>query len=265
MSAHLEADPRGVIQCCPGCGTANRIAYARLGQQGRCGTCKADLPPVADLVAAIAETGVAMTFPAGFALDENVGGWLPVIVDGAESGFDYGVFPLKDWPEDERPDGASELGDTVLSFGARGTLSAQTVDLIQQVLGRRWRAALWIEDEVLPPEDHFGPGASLAELHVSAEAPAIEGAEDMDPDLLATMRGTPAARAAIRYGFAQGFGTAGFAITNSAPEKSRSRCSPITQSTAPDAISCSRCCSGSSSFFAGSRSVSVTFAPRATK
>lgn len=47
MSAHLEADPRGVIQSCPACGTANRIAYARLGQQGRCGTCKAGLPPVA--------------------------------------------------------------------------------------------------------------------------------------------------------------------------------------------------------------------------
>ena len=157
---------------------------------------KADLPPVADLVAAIAETGVAMTFPADFALDQNVGGWLPVTVDGAESGFDYGVFPLTDWPEDERPDGASELGDTVLSFGARGTLSAQTVNLIQQVLGRRWRAALWIENEVFAPEDDFGPGASLADLHVSAEAPPIEGAEDMDPDLLATMRGTPAERAA---------------------------------------------------------------------
>ncbi len=50
MSAHLESDPRGVIQSCPGCGTANRIAYARLGQQGRCGTCKEDLPRVAEPV-----------------------------------------------------------------------------------------------------------------------------------------------------------------------------------------------------------------------
>ena len=166
---------------------------------------KAGLPAAAELVAAIAETGVSLTFPADFTLDQNVGGWLPVTVDGAESGFDYGVFPLSDWPEDERPDGASELGDTVLSFGARGTLSAQTVDLIQQVLGRRWRTALWIEDEVLPPEDHFGPGASLAELHVSAEAPAIEGAEDMDPDLLATMRGTPAERAAARQRYVEKF------------------------------------------------------------
>ena len=154
---------------------------------------KADLPPVADLVAAAAETGVALAFPADFALDQNVGGWLPVSVDGAESGFDYGVFPLTDWPEDEQPAGASALGDTVLSFGARGSLSAQTVNLIQQVLGRRWRAALWIEDELLPPENDFGPNASLAYLHVTA---ASQAADEMDPDLAATMTGSPAERAA---------------------------------------------------------------------
>lgn len=157
---------------------------------------KSDLPPVSELTAAVAETGVALTFPTDFALDQNVGGWLSVTVDGAESGFDYGVFALTDWPADERPDGASELGDSVLSFGARGALSSQTVNLVQQVLGRRWRAALWIEDEVFPPEEDFGPGASLADLHVSAVPPPIEGAEDMDRDLLATMHGTPAERAA---------------------------------------------------------------------
>lgn len=47
MSATLECDTRGIIQPCPACGTANRLAYARLGQQGRCGTCKTDLPLVA--------------------------------------------------------------------------------------------------------------------------------------------------------------------------------------------------------------------------
>ena len=48
---------------------------------------KAGLPAAAELVAAIAETGVSLTFPADFTLDQNVGGWLPVTVDGAESGF----------------------------------------------------------------------------------------------------------------------------------------------------------------------------------
>lgn len=46
MSHHLDSDDRGVIQSCPACGTANRIAYARLPQQGRCGACKAELPVI---------------------------------------------------------------------------------------------------------------------------------------------------------------------------------------------------------------------------
>lgn len=44
MSSSLTADSRGIILPCPACDSANRIAYARLGQQGRCGTCKAELP-----------------------------------------------------------------------------------------------------------------------------------------------------------------------------------------------------------------------------
>ena len=50
MSHHLESDERGIILPCPACGTANRIAYARVAQQGRCGTCKADLPLIAEPV-----------------------------------------------------------------------------------------------------------------------------------------------------------------------------------------------------------------------
>ncbi len=46
MNPHLTADDRGVILPCPACGTANRIAYTKAAQQGRCGTCKAELPHV---------------------------------------------------------------------------------------------------------------------------------------------------------------------------------------------------------------------------
>ena len=59
MSHHLESDERGIILPCPACGTANRIAYAKVSQQGRCGSCKADLPLVA--------APVEMTSPAAFA------------------------------------------------------------------------------------------------------------------------------------------------------------------------------------------------------
>lgn len=44
MSHTFTSDERGVILPCPACGTANRVAYARVTQQGRCGTCKMDLP-----------------------------------------------------------------------------------------------------------------------------------------------------------------------------------------------------------------------------
>ena len=47
MSQSLTSDPRGIIQTCVVCGTANRLAYARLAQQGRCGSCQAPLPVLA--------------------------------------------------------------------------------------------------------------------------------------------------------------------------------------------------------------------------
>lgn len=46
MNPHLTADERGIILPCPACGTSNRIAYAKAAQQGRCGSCKADLPHI---------------------------------------------------------------------------------------------------------------------------------------------------------------------------------------------------------------------------
>ncbi len=50
MSHSFATDARGVILPCPNCGTSNRIAYTRLDQQGRCGTCKTALPMIAEPV-----------------------------------------------------------------------------------------------------------------------------------------------------------------------------------------------------------------------
>lgn len=50
MNSHLSADERGVILPCPACGTANRIAYGKAAQHGRCGSCKADLPYISEPV-----------------------------------------------------------------------------------------------------------------------------------------------------------------------------------------------------------------------
>ncbi len=72
MSASLATDARGIILSCPACDTANRIAYAKVSQQGRCGTCKADLP----LVAAPAEISDIEAFTALVSQSP-----LPVVID----------------------------------------------------------------------------------------------------------------------------------------------------------------------------------------
>lgn len=72
MSHHLNSDERGIILPCPACGTANRIAYARVSQQGRCGTCKADLPFIA--------TPVEITSPIAFAALVSQSP-LPIVID----------------------------------------------------------------------------------------------------------------------------------------------------------------------------------------
>ena len=72
MSTSLATDARGIIQPCPACGTANRIAYAKVASQGRCGTCKADLP----LVAAPAEISDIEAFSA--LVNQSP---LPVVID----------------------------------------------------------------------------------------------------------------------------------------------------------------------------------------
>lgn len=59
MSHSLSSDERGIILNCPACGTANRIVYAKVSQQGRCGSCKADLPLIAEPVEMNSSTAFA--------------------------------------------------------------------------------------------------------------------------------------------------------------------------------------------------------------
>jgi thioredoxin 2 len=72
MSHPLSSDERGIIQSCPACGTANRIAYPKVSQQGRCGTCKADM----SLIAAPAEMTSLTAFTALIAQSP-----MPVVID----------------------------------------------------------------------------------------------------------------------------------------------------------------------------------------
>lgn len=141
---------------------------------------KAALPTAAQLTADIAETGVSLAFPTDFALDQNVAGWVPVTVDGELSGFNYSVQPMAEIDPAELPPGVAEAGDTVLASGGKGTLSAETVTLIHNVLGRRYRAWLLIEDELLPPEDGWGAGTSLDDIHVDRRGSPAKLAADVE-------------------------------------------------------------------------------------
>jgi thioredoxin 2 len=72
MNQHPTTDDRGIVLPCPRCGTANRLAYPRLAQQGRCGSCQAELPALAQPV----EASDAASFAALIAHCP-----LPVVVD----------------------------------------------------------------------------------------------------------------------------------------------------------------------------------------
>ena len=42
---------QGTVRACPSCGAKNRVLYARLGAQARCGACRAPLPSLAEPLA----------------------------------------------------------------------------------------------------------------------------------------------------------------------------------------------------------------------
>jgi len=44
MAVIFSVDAEGILSVCPRCGQKNRTRFARVGQRGRCGTCKASLP-----------------------------------------------------------------------------------------------------------------------------------------------------------------------------------------------------------------------------
>ena len=72
MNQHLTSDDRGILLTCSKCGTFNRVAFTRLDQQGRCGSCKSPLP----IIAAPVDIDEASGFAALVAQSP-----LPVVVD----------------------------------------------------------------------------------------------------------------------------------------------------------------------------------------
>ncbi len=116
---------------------------------------KARLPDTAALSRAIADHGAQLSFPSDFRLDRHPGKWVPVRLDGRETGFDYGIEPLEllIGGDSDLPPDLTTFGDHLLSFEARGLDSAMAVAHVQWALAERWRAAGWIEDALLTPDE----------------------------------------------------------------------------------------------------------------
>jgi thioredoxin 2 len=47
-TATAETTEQGILRACPSCGKKNRIPAAHLSSTGRCGSCQAELPPLAE-------------------------------------------------------------------------------------------------------------------------------------------------------------------------------------------------------------------------
>jgi len=47
-TATAESTEQGILRTCPSCGTKNRVPAEHLASTGRCGSCKAELPALAE-------------------------------------------------------------------------------------------------------------------------------------------------------------------------------------------------------------------------
>jgi thioredoxin 2 len=47
-TATAETAAQGIVRACPSCGTKNRVPAEHLASTGKCGSCKAELPPVSE-------------------------------------------------------------------------------------------------------------------------------------------------------------------------------------------------------------------------
>ncbi|MBB4614681.1 hypothetical protein [Novosphingobium taihuense] len=106
--------------------------------------------PVADaIVRKVAEYGHAIAFPAGFeTTDKAHSGWVPALLNGVDTGFDYGVMSREQYLGNdlEAPD-YPEHGNIVLAFAARGHQSSiLAMSLVQRAICELTDAQGWWQE-----------------------------------------------------------------------------------------------------------------------
>ncbi|MFV0405319.1 MAG: hypothetical protein ACK5LN_00610 [Propioniciclava sp.] len=153
------------------------------------------LPDGAQITAAIHRYGHEIVVPHGFDLRNDAdGGMLTFQLDGEETVCEYAFTTAADWNASSEvpvPDG---LGDSVLSFGAKGPSSIRLVEQLSRAICEHSGAYGWFEQEiVVPPEEMLRPAPDLAEPHTEAVPPPEKGQPPAPAD-----GGTPMISAPMR-------------------------------------------------------------------
>ena len=97
---------------------------------------RARVPAPDAIVRQVARHGFSIAFPAGLAVAEGQVDWVPVTVNGAVSGFDYGIHARASHAGgDPEAPAFPDFGDTVLAFAARhNQTSLLAMALVQRAI-----------------------------------------------------------------------------------------------------------------------------------
>ncbi len=97
---------------------------------------RAAVPGADAIVRQVASHGYSIAFPAGFSVADGQSDWVPVTVNGALSGFDFGIFPRASYAaDDSEAPAVPDFGDTVLAFAARhNQTSLLAMALVQRAI-----------------------------------------------------------------------------------------------------------------------------------
>jgi hypothetical protein len=143
-----------------------------------------NVPEVADVVEWCTKFGSIISFPIDFDFRKSFDNFVEIEIDGQKVHFSYAIQSIIDYIsycEDNLPEKLRRYGDTILSFETRGTLSTESVSLIQRVMAKNCKAAGYLDGEIIHPR-------TLAK-------DTVVSTKDIEPELAATMIGTPAQRA----------------------------------------------------------------------
>lgn len=167
---------------------------------------RARVPSPDAIVRQVARHGYRIGFPAGLAVAEGDCDWVPVTVNGAVSGFDYGIHARAGYAADgpEAP-ALPEFGDTVLAFAARhDQTSLLAVALVQRAICELSQAQGWWHqgEEHLDNAEMIEFCSATVDAARTGPAPALAQRPRIDNDYFRTVGKALAGFVAVLAGIA---------------------------------------------------------------